>query len=92
MKYFEVNTRTMISIDDERTRIAPAPDEEEIDCLTIGDDVYLPFVGWMKYNGAENTWVELEQDEEEELIGMFTEECTFTEIPESEIERSNGEE
>ena len=79
MKYIETKLDHLAAFDDS-VKIVPSPDAGEATCLSIGEEHYMPFVGWMKYDSESESWVEIDPEDEESFMNHLAENCTFREV------------
>ena len=83
MKYIETTIEHLAAFDD-KARLSPAPDNENTICITLGQEHYMPFIGWMKYNDESENWIEVDPEDEEKIMNYLSETSRFREVSQKE--------
>ena len=83
MKYIETKVEHLAAFED-GVKIVPAPDAAETRCLSIGEEHFMPFVGWMKYDPESESWLEMIPEDEESILNHLAESCAFREVSQKE--------
>jgi hypothetical protein len=83
MKYIETTIEHLAAFDG-NAELSPAPDNENSRCVKIGQDHYMPFIGWMRFDEEADSWVEVDPEDEETMMNFLSENSRFREVTQKE--------